>query len=63
MRVYFDIHQVFCLITTVFLHDAFLSVFMWMGVEAIHLYRMVVLVYGADRDLKYIYLALGWGKY
>ena len=48
---------------TILLQDAFLSVFTWMAVEAIHLYRMVVLVFGAERDLKYAYLAVGWGNY
>ena len=40
-----------------------MSVFAWTAVEALHLFRMIVLVYGIERDLKWAYMAIGWGKY
>ena len=33
-----------------------------MSVEAIHLYRMIIIVFGVERDLKRFYLLIGWGR-
>ena len=44
------------------LFDAFVSVFAWTAVEALHLIRMIVVVYGIERDLKWAYMFIGWGK-
>ena len=48
---------------TILLFDAFMSVFAWTAVEALHLFRMIVVVYGIERDLKWLYMGIGWGKY
>ena len=63
LNIFFIIFQIVCFMTTMFMHNAFLSVFTWMSIEAIHLYRMIILVFGADRDLKRHYFCIGWGKY
>ena len=55
--------QTACLAITIILHDAFLHVFGWMLVEAIHLYRMIIIVFGVDKDLNRVYLLIGWGMY
>ena len=33
-----------------------------MFVEGLHLYRMIVMVYGIEKDLKKLYLFIGWGN-
>ena len=32
-----------------------------MMVEAMHLYRMIVVVYGMERNLIVLYMSIGWG--
>ena len=54
--------QTICLIVTILLYDAILSVFCLTLVEGVHLYRMIVMVYGIERDLKKLYLLIGWGN-
>ena len=51
-----------CLMITILLYCAFMSTFSWMLVEAIHLFRMIVVVYGIERDLKVLYGCIGWGN-
>ena len=34
-----------------------------MMVEAMHLYRMIVVVYGMERNLTVVYMGIGWGMY
>ena len=63
LNIFFIIFQIVCFMTTIFMHNAFLSVFTWMSIEAVHLYRMIILVFGADKDLKLHYFGIGWGKY
>ncbi|XP_072024945.1 uncharacterized protein [Amphiura filiformis] len=50
-----------CLAVTVLLHYTLISVFCWMCVEAIHLYRMIILVFGTEKDYRLLYLIIGWG--
>ena len=54
--------QTVCLIVAIVLYDAILSVFCWMVVQGVHLYRMIVMVYGIEKDLKKLYLIIGWGN-
>ena len=53
--------QITCLVVTALLHFFVLGMFCWMCVEAIHLYRMIILVFGVEKDLKLLYIAIGWG--
>ena len=54
--------QTICLAVTIIRYNMFLSVFCCMFVEALHLYRMIVIVFGAERSLRAAYTAIGFGK-
>ena len=40
----------------------YLAVFSWMLLEGIHIYRMLVKVFGADKDSRKVFFLAGWGK-
>ncbi|KAJ3604362.1 hypothetical protein NHX12_029103 [Muraenolepis orangiensis] len=46
----------------VLLHLFFLSAFAWMLVEGLHLYSMVVKVFGSEGSKHLYYYAIGWGS-
>lgn len=46
----------------VLLHFFFLSAFAWMLVEGLHLYSMVVKVFGSEGSKHFYYYGIGWGK-
>lgn len=46
----------------VLLHFFFLSAFAWMLVEGLHLYSMVVKVFGSEGSKHIYYYGIGWGK-
>lgn len=45
----------------VLLHFFFLSAFAWMLVEGLHLYSMVVKVFGSEGSKHFYYYGIGWG--
>ncbi|XP_032166722.1 adhesion G-protein coupled receptor D1-like isoform X2 [Mustela erminea] len=50
-----------CRVLAMFLHYFFLSAFAWMLVEGLHLYSMVIKVFGSeDSKHRYCY-GIGWG--
>ncbi|XP_054095120.1 adhesion G-protein coupled receptor D1 isoform X3 [Callithrix jacchus] len=52
-----------CRVMAVLLHYFFLSAFAWMLVEGLHLYSMVIKVFGSeDSKLRYYY-GMGWGRF
>ncbi|XP_071807973.1 adhesion G-protein coupled receptor D1-like [Asterias amurensis] len=53
--------RVVCTVIAILLHFFYLSVFGWMLVEGIHLYRKVIKVYGSENIKMYPYLLVGWG--
>ncbi|XP_072018169.1 adhesion G-protein coupled receptor D1-like [Amphiura filiformis] len=53
-------NAVFCKTIAILLHYAYLATFCWMLVEGIHLYRLIVIVYGNERNLKWLYIIVGW---
>lgn len=54
--------QVPCQVLAVLLHYFFLSAFAWMLVEGLHLYSLVIRVFGSeDSKLRYYY-GVGWGR-
>ncbi|XP_071808027.1 adhesion G-protein coupled receptor D1-like [Asterias amurensis] len=53
--------KVVCKVIAILLHFFYLSVFGWMLVEGIHLYRKVIKVYGSENIKMYPYLLVGWG--
>ena len=55
--------QEICKAFAIALHLAYTCVFSWMLVEAIHLYRLLIIVYGSEKDLKRVYYAVGYGNY
>ncbi|XP_069922376.1 adhesion G-protein coupled receptor D1 isoform X1 [Oryctolagus cuniculus] len=50
-----------CRVLAVLLHYFFLSVFAWMLVEGLHLYSMVVTVFGSEDSKHLYYYGTGWG--
>ncbi|KAM9194995.1 adhesion G-protein coupled receptor D1 [Dugong dugon] len=50
-----------CRILAVLLHYFFLSAFAWMLVEGLHLYSMVIKVFGSEDSKHLYYYGLGWG--
>ncbi|CAL8251735.1 unnamed protein product [Boreogadus saida] len=50
-----------CKVMAVLLHFFFLSAFAWMLVEGLHLYSMVVKVFGSEGSKHLYYYAIGWG--
>ncbi|XP_033643415.1 adhesion G-protein coupled receptor D1-like [Asterias rubens] len=51
-----------CKIIAMVLHYLYLVVFSWMLVEGIHLYRLIVTVYGSEKQMAKFYCLLGWGS-
>uniref|UniRef100_A0AAY4B272 Adhesion G protein-coupled receptor D1 n=1 Tax=Denticeps clupeoides TaxID=299321 RepID=A0AAY4B272_9TELE len=51
-----------CKVMAVLLHFFFLSVFGWMLAEGLHLYSMVVKVFGSEGSKHIYYYAIGWGS-
>ncbi|KAK5610390.1 hypothetical protein CRENBAI_005404 [Crenichthys baileyi] len=58
----FDPGTVPCKIMAVLLHFFFLSAFAWMLVEGLHLYSMVVKVFGSEGSKHFYYYSIGWGS-
>lgn len=46
----------------VLLHFSFLCAFAWMLVEGLHLYSMVIKVFGSEDSKHFYYYAIGWGE-
>lgn len=44
------------------LHYFFLSAFAWMLVEGLHLYSMVIKVFGSEGSKHHYYYGMGWGR-
>ncbi|XP_046301935.1 adhesion G-protein coupled receptor D1 isoform X1 [Marmota monax] len=51
-----------CQVLAMLLHYFFLSAFAWMLVEGLHLYSMVVKVFGSEDSKHLYYYGLGWGS-
>ncbi|KAM9095538.1 adhesion G-protein coupled receptor D1 [Sarcophilus harrisii] len=51
-----------CKVLAVLLHFFFLSAFAWMLVEGLHLYSMVIKVFGSEESKHLYYYAIGWGS-
>lgn len=47
----------------VLLHYFFLSAFAWMLVEGLHLYSMVIKVFGSEDSKHRYYYGMGWGRW
>lgn len=58
-----SLSQLPCKIMAVLLHFFFLCAFAWMLVEGLHLYSMVVKVFGSEGSKHFYYYAIGWGEY
>ncbi|XP_037365771.1 adhesion G-protein coupled receptor D1 [Talpa occidentalis] len=58
---HFDAGTVPCRVLAVLLHFFFLSAFAWMLAEGLHLYSMVVQVFGAEDSKHLCYYGIGWG--
>ncbi|XP_012586633.1 PREDICTED: probable G-protein coupled receptor 133 [Condylura cristata] len=56
-----DAGTVPCRVLAVLLHYFFLSAFAWMLAEGLHLYSMVVQVFGSEDSKHLYYYGLGWG--
>ncbi|KAL6049708.1 hypothetical protein STEG23_021221, partial [Scotinomys teguina] len=50
-----------CQVLAVLLHYFFLSAFGWMLVEGLHLYSMVIKVFGSEDSKHLYYYGIGWG--
>lgn len=50
-----------CRVLAMFLHYFFLSAFAWMLVEGLHLYSMVIKVFGSEDSKHRYYYGIGWG--
>lgn len=53
--------QVPCQVLAVLLHYFFLTAFAWMLVEGLHLYSMVIKVFGSEDSKHLYYYGIGWG--
>ncbi|KAM4708754.1 adhesion G-protein coupled receptor D1 [Discoglossus pictus] len=51
-----------CKVVAVLLHFFFLSAFAWMLVEGLHLYSMVIKVFGSEESKHLYYYGIGWGS-
>ncbi|XP_036598220.1 adhesion G-protein coupled receptor D1 [Trichosurus vulpecula] len=51
-----------CKVLAVLLHFFFLSAFAWMLVEGLHLYSMVIKVFGSEESKHLYYYIIGWGS-
>ncbi|XP_041084297.1 adhesion G-protein coupled receptor D1-like isoform X3 [Polyodon spathula] len=58
----FDSGTLPCKIMAILLHFFFLSAFAWMLVEGLHLYSMVIKVFGSEESKHIFYYGLGWGS-
>lgn len=58
-----SLSQLPCKIMAVLLHFFFLCAFAWMLVEGLHLYSMVIKVFGSEDSKHFYYYAIGWGEY
>lgn len=58
----FCLSQLPCKVMAVLLHFFFLSAFAWMLVEGLHLYSMVVKVFGSEGSKHFYYYGIGWGR-
>ncbi|XP_076010107.1 adhesion G-protein coupled receptor D1 isoform X2 [Genypterus blacodes] len=58
----FDPGTLPCKVMAVLLHFFFLSAFAWMLVEGLHLYSMVVKVFGSEGSKHLYYYGIGWGS-
>ncbi|XP_038619834.1 adhesion G-protein coupled receptor D1 [Tachyglossus aculeatus] len=58
----FDPGTIPCKILAVLLHFFFLSAFAWMLVEGLHLYSMVIKVFGSEESKHLYYYGIGWGS-
>ncbi|KAM8866595.1 adhesion G-protein coupled receptor D1 isoform 3-T3 [Synchiropus picturatus] len=58
----FDPGTLPCKVMAVLLHFFFLSAFAWMLVEGLHLYSMVVKVFGSEDSKHFYYYGIGWGS-
>ncbi|XP_072023017.1 adhesion G protein-coupled receptor E1-like [Amphiura filiformis] len=54
-------NQIACLAVTILRYNMLMSVFCCMLVEALHLYRMIVLVFGIERNFRVAYIVISWG--
>lgn len=55
--------QVPCRVLAVLLHYFFLGTFAWMLVEGLHLYSMVIKVFGSEDSKHLYYYGIGWGRW
>ncbi|XP_068109831.1 adhesion G-protein coupled receptor D1-like [Hyperolius riggenbachi] len=51
-----------CKVVAILLHFFFLSAFAWMLVEGLHLYSMVIKVFGSEESKHLYYYGIGWGS-
>ncbi|XP_075710559.1 adhesion G-protein coupled receptor D1 [Rhinoderma darwinii] len=51
-----------CKVIAILLHFFFLSAFAWMLVEGLHLYSMVIKVFGSEESKHLYYYGIGWGS-
>ncbi|XP_072096887.1 adhesion G-protein coupled receptor D1 isoform X2 [Mobula birostris] len=51
-----------CKVLAILLHFFFLSAFSWMLVEGLHLYNMVIKVFGSEESKHFYYYGIGWGS-
>ncbi|CAB1321847.1 unnamed protein product [Coregonus sp. 'balchen'] len=58
----FDPGTLLCKVMAVLLHFFFLSAFAWMLVEGLHLYSMVIKVFGSEGSKHFYYYGIGWGS-
>ncbi|XP_022094365.1 adhesion G-protein coupled receptor D1-like [Acanthaster planci] len=54
-------NKLVCQFITIGLHFFYMSMFSWMLVEGIHLYRQIVAVFDSEKSRIWVYFALGWG--
>ena len=52
--------KVSCAVMGIILHFSFLASFTWMGIEGLHLCRMLIIVFNV-KDWKRIYIGIGYG--
>ncbi|XP_027700035.1 adhesion G-protein coupled receptor D1 isoform X2 [Vombatus ursinus] len=58
----FEPRTIPCKVLAVLLHFFFLSAFAWMLVEGLHLYSMVIKVFGSEESKHLYYYVIGWGS-
>ncbi|XP_030621795.1 adhesion G-protein coupled receptor D1 [Chanos chanos] len=58
----FDPGTLPCKVMAILLHFFFLCAFAWMLVEGLHLYSMVVKVFGSEGSKHFYYYGIGWGS-